>query len=859
MIKNKINFWPLFIIIIPYLLVFKAFFLPGPLTFGDAPYFFPENLSSLLQKPLAWDFRNDNFGGPQFQVLWLYLPTFLMAVLGKLGVTADIAIRLIFYFPATILAAVGSWLFIKKFVENRLAATLGSLLYTFNTYFLLLIDGGQIGLALSYGLFPLTLYFFNKGKILLSVLTFFFLTNSDLRVAMLALLTYFLLEFNNLSKNIIYVLLLTILLDAFWIIPFIFNGFNGGTVAQLENDLPASFITILHGLTIFNPHFPQNEFGKINAIPWYFIFLPFLLFGSLLFKKRKENLLFYILFLSFVLLISAPFGPMGRVFEFLINYFPLAYAFRDSTKFFIPATLIAGILLAKTMTGFHSRLLAILVYLYLLVLIWPALLGNLSGSLSGRQFDRDYQKIYQNLQKDESFFRSVWFPERSPFGFSGLAKEGLSASELYKEIPFALNISGTYDLFNFLHDDNLTSWFEVLGIKYAFFPESPRQKDFSEKDIENRKLFLEFIDSLGFKKLDWGLHFPVYQVSTPRDKIYGQEKVAIVVGDGSFYGGRDFIKIGALFVEDGLLNPNDLLSLPEDSALLVFQNASKKDLELSFLQDFFLKKSDFISGHWGRYSPDQYLRWKYELLKNGISTDDLGFKNGLDFSSIKDEEMMYQVDVKKIDNYYLATRSLSSTDSAGLKINFASKEKIVKNTGSRFNWDFSGPIQLSPGRYTVTFKNLGGFQAINAVAFFPQADFDRALSFADKLIQKFPTFSLPDDEKKLVEEFSKLTLLKIDYQEKNPTEYLINLPRSAKWIIFSDRFSKGWKLTNAPIKSLPVYSMINGFGVGDISKRNLKLYYKPQDRVQVGMVISTITVVGLFLYCLSQLSFKSRK
>lgn len=825
--KNKI-FFLLLLIIIPYLTVFKAFFLTGPLIWGDAPYFFPENLNELFLKPMMWDFRNSNFGASQTQVLWLYLPTFLMGLLGKLGISADIAIRIIFYFPATILAFLGSFLFIKRFVKNNIAASLGSFLYVFNTYFLLLIDGGQIGLALAYGLFPLFLYFINKGNFLFSVLFFFFLTNTDLRIALLVLLVYFLINFNKLSKNIIYVILATFLLDAFWIVPFILNGFSGEGIIQVKNALPANFITLFNSLTIFNPHFPLNEFGKINPIPWYFIFLPLLLFINVIFKNRKDNLVFYVLFLSFVFLISMPFGPLRPVFDFLIDHIPLAYSFRDSTKFFIPLILVASILLAKTLEGVKSNLFSFIVYLYLLILILPALTGNLSGVLAGRKFDENYHKIYQNLVSDKNFYRTIWFPERPPFGFSAKGKEGISAGELYKEIPFAMMISGTYDLFNYLHDEKLSSWFEVLGIKYAFFPEPPRQKNWTEVDLANRKLFLEFIDSLGFKKLELSTDFPVYEVSKSRDKIYGAKKIFIAVGDAGFYDKTDFTKIPGLFVEDGIIIPDELFNLPEGSAILVLHDATIDDLKMAFLQHTFISDKNLVSGHWGKYKASEMLQWRYELLKQGISNFDFGYNKGIYFSSIKNEEMNFKINAPVSNKYYLAARSLSATESAGIKVKFNGREEEVKNIGSRFRWNFIGPVNLSKGDYVINFKNLGGFSAINTIALIDEEKFNEGQIKADLLIQRFNTQENPEINDKNV--------FTINYRQNNLTSYTISDFPHSGWVVFSDHFDKGWELEGSS-KPYPVYSMVNGFYVNQ-SMPHLNLKYAPQKYVDQGIILS---------------------
>lgn len=848
MLKHIGKFLPFLLIVLPYLFVFKAFFVSGPLVWGDAPYFFLENLHELFQKPLVWDFRNSNFGSSQAQVLWLYLPTFLMGFLAKLGLNNDIAVRLIFYFPATMGAILGSWILIKKFVQNSLAATLGSILYTFNTYFLLLIDGGQIGSALSYGIFPISLCAllllqekFSAKNIFLATLSLFVLLNTDLRTAVLLLLVYLLLNLKKLLfsiKTISLTLTFSLMLSAYWLVPFLFSKPEYLT-QSLSSDLPNNFFTFWNGFLLYNPHFPLNEFGKSTPIPWYFYLLPLLLIS---------HFRLFVLFLFFVFLSSIPFGPLRGVFELIVNNIPFVFAFRDSTKFFIPAILIASILLAKTVARFKSNFVGVIVYLYLLLLILPSLTGGLTGVLAGREFGQDYQKIYGELNKDQNYFRSVWFPERPPLGFSASNKEGLSAGELYKERPFALMIEGTYDLFNFLHDSKLPSWFEILGVKYAFFPPDPRQKTTSAEDFKNRQLFLEFIETLGFKKLDWGTSFPVYEVSAPREKIYGQEKIILVVGDGSFYDNFDFKKAGVLFLEDGLIDPAQLLSLPQDSSLLYFNQSGQQDLILSFLQNYFLKSSNVQSNNWGKYQRDEILENRYELLQHGIKNLDFDFSQGIYFSSIKGEQLRFKVDIPQNDRYLLAIRSLAATDSAGIKVEFASLQKIIKNQGQKFKWDLIGPVELDKGSKFFSLQNLGGFQAVNVISLFTETDFNNAKNLSRYLIDKF-----------YVDDLSRVSLQnlkKINYQQKNPTEYTLNLvDQKPQWIIFSDHFDKGWVLRGSGAKSFPIYSMINGFWI-DSPKETLTLYYSPQDLVMLGSWVSFISA-GVFI--VSLLFFRVKK
>lgn len=877
---KKLEIFNLFaLFILPYLVVFSAFFYPGPLVFADAPFFYPENLKSLFDKPLVWDFRNNNFGESQASVLWLYFPTFILGLLNQLfGLDSSALIRLVFYFPSTILAFLGSFFFIKSYIKNSWLAFLGSLFYEFNTHFLVLLDGGQVGVSLAYGLFPFCLLFFKKfadnqsvRNFIFSAVSFILLSNIDVRIAILLLFSFLILQFtefiiygNSNRLKILFFLLpiivCTALINAFWVLSLI-DLLKDPSI--IKSSSINQLITILDALFLYNPHFPRNEFGKLSTIPFYFGLLPLLVFSTVLFEKNKQVLSFILSLLIFIFFAKGIEEPFGNLYQWLLDNIPFADSFRDSSKFFIPTLLFSACVLPFTIRQFikhiSSRKIRLIflyfVYFYILFLINPVFKGGLTGVLAGKAFNQDYEIIHQNFNKDNLFFRSIWFPEQPPLAYSTIKKEAISANTLSQDKPFALMIEGSYDLFYFLHDSQLKDWFALLGIKYALFPPDERKKIWNDKDLENRKLFLKFIDSLGFKKLDWNLEFPIYQVSDPNPKIFTQAKVILGLGDMSIYkklqdeiDNFNLSNQGFIFLEDGLLDPEYLLTLPEDSALLVLKDRTKDDIKITFLQKNFSK--EFSKSDWGRYKADQYLDIKSELLKYDIKTQDLLFGKGLDFSTIKGEKIEFLTNINKIDDYYLGVRSISATNSAGIKINLDGNENIIKPS-SRFKWSIFGPFNLSKGEKAIKIENIGGFNAVNIVGVFSKEQFVNASENAEKLFNKFEVMDLDKvlDEFRLREILSNLKFEEVFYTEYNPTSYSIDIStEKPKWLVFSDHYDKGWELlSDQKIKPLPFYSMINGFFIPANIQEDLKLLYKPQEKVDLGVKISIASIIILIL------------
>ena len=101
--RLKSNNYIFFILLVPTLLVFRAFFLPGPLAWGDAPFYNQESLNSLFGEPWAWFNQSVAGFGDVNHLYWIYPISLLYGALYKfLGLQSDVLIRLFFYFPAVL-------------------------------------------------------------------------------------------------------------------------------------------------------------------------------------------------------------------------------------------------------------------------------------------------------------------------------------------------------------------------------------------------------------------------------------------------------------------------------------------------------------------------------------------------------------------------------------------------------------------------------------------------------------------------------------------------------------------------------------------------------------------------------------
>ncbi len=828
LLKSKNIFFVLGIgiIFISIYFVFRKLFLPGPVVWGDAPYFFPEGLRELISFPMSWTTRGVTLGGVN-NFLWLYPIMLLYGSLNKLGLNNDLIIRLLFYFPGLILGTIGSIWFARKNKLGLVGQLFTALVYLINTYFILLIDGGQVGVVLAYGMFPLTLVLQNEN-FLIALGSVFILTVVDFRVAIICLLTSLLIYgIKNLKRS--FLLILTLIgLSSYWWIPILRLSTN-----NLSTDVSRLQLTsFLNPLLLFQPLWPGNEFGRVLPPPFYFIGIPFLIFGSLfLVKKYKRTLKFLLVFLFFAFLIKGETPPLGFIYSFLVNKIPYGSLFRDSTKFFIPLLLIAGVLIGKTIETLRFKLFYVIIYAYLILLALPAILGNLNGVL-GKSIDLTTFKNIQKLEESQSgFLRSAWFIEKNPFAYNTHEKQALDAKDLADFRPIASMNTGDGDRFNFINNNSFTDWFKLLGIKYLMFSGNPRKLTPDEAEQKDWNRLLNLVETnKDLKKVDIETDFPIYQLANIKPNIFVVDKTYFVVGGDDIYekqrkanpnfsvGNQGFV-----FLEDGKLDPASFEGVASSSAKFIFNDKNENDLTPFYLQKFFVPPGESAKSDWAIRSSNDFLRWKFELLQNKIDTHEFDYGKGIAFSSVSGEKISFSVKASEPGDYYLLIRSMQSTSSRNLKLTFNNvSSDLVRKRDNSFEWFINGPINLQKGNYNLILLNISGFSVLNTVALVPTNEFMKAKSESAPLLTLFGS----------VDANSVIPIGK--WQNYDPNNIIPN-----SWVIFTDRFDKNWE------GSFPMYSMINGFYTGTGAK--FKIFYKGEEYVRVGIYFSAVTLILIII------------
>lgn len=852
---KKLRFWPLLVLGIFFVYVFRSFWSGSDLSMGDAPFYFSENLQELFSIPYLWNTHNFNFGASSGIFLWLYFPTFLFGLINKiLPVSSDLLIRLVFYIPATVSALIGSYLYSSLYTKNHPDRTLAAFLFTFNTYFLLVLDGGQVGFALAYGLFPLTLFFYERQKQLLSLFLLFLISNIDLRILFIALLYIFTKEFCefitgekqevlNRLKNLIKNILLIICLDAFWVLPFI-NQVLTASTASVSLSSGNSLIKLFHPLLLYSPHFPLNQFGVVFSPPFYYVLAPLILFLPLFFKLekaiKKQFISFASIYLFFVFLTKGDSPPLGQIYSFFVQKVPLANAYRDSSKFFLPLLLSASVLITISFEVVSQRLkkfnkLIWIAYLLILcIFIAPVFNQKLTGSLGSSSTDNSYSKLHDLINSKADFSRTLYFPLIPERGFRSWSHPAINGNELYKEHPIASLIEGEYDLFNYLHNPHFEHWSKLLGIDRIVISNEYLNKGSEEEKYEHQ-LFLRFVSSIPYlRRESQGLNSFHIDNSVPH--IFGHTRALLSFGGDEIF--PSLFKFNnfklentpLIFAESGDVDLNRFFSVDKDSLAILNSPNLTEEVATVFLKDK-IESTQKLSSKWAFKSSSEYLSSKYFLQKNKLSTFDYDFGKGISYSSIPGETMT--IKNLKQGNLFFGIRSASATDSSKIRISIDNSMQDIKNNA--LSWQILGPFKKIDD---IKIENVDGTNMVSGFFIVSEPEMLDARQKSGQLLNRFSVLDLEADQVQL-ESFLSSPMIPISSKEMDPTRYNIEIPEGVRWVTFTDHFDQAWQLNGS--SAMPFYGMLNGFYAHNLATGQIA--YKGQEVVEVGILISLTTLL----------------
>lgn len=510
---------------------------------GDWIVYYKETIAFFEYLPYIWSPTGGNGFGQNISFILGFRTIFetLAKTTQLLNLDWSIAEEIIFFIPFWTLSLSGSFLFASSLFQNRWQKLLTAIIYTTNTYALMLVGGGQMGVALAYAFTPFFVYFAVKQQnsqtasmhnIISTTVSFAFLIALDPRMAGVALIfitPFIIIKFLK-TKKIKTILapaasiICAVLLNSIWIVPFLFLGtiplgaeYTGRSAVEFF-----SFANFENSLSLLHPNWPENMFGKVHFQRPEFIILPIISYASLLFIKTESKARqLFILFLNLAALIGAFLskgtnGPFGTIYTFMFEHVPGFVIYRDPTKWYMITSLAYSILIPysflKTSKQFQTKLKnktiqkraakASVIIPILLIIFWayPAISGQLSGTFKPQPLPKEYLQLKNVLTSDDAFSRTLWIPQKQRYGYFSDNHPAVSGYDFY-------NTGLQDEVLKMLSRADQNQILDRLSIKYVVLPQDTRTEIFKlDRETYDESLYVQAATSLSkikfLKKID---------------------------------------------------------------------------------------------------------------------------------------------------------------------------------------------------------------------------------------------------------------------------------------------------------------------------------------------------------------------
>lgn len=880
--------------------IFWIFWIPGVRVGND--YHFSENETVVPGiQPLLWKETNiaEGLGEYTITTLWSQPLHTFFGILAWLGLSFETRTKILG--ALVLMTAFFSIRSLLKFTNVGFwGEIVGTLFYLTNTFFILMFDGGQLSLALAYGVLPAAVLFFlriwkennflNKQSLLLRnkiwfvffLLVLSFLDPRILYLAGIIFFIYFLLqvilfgtkglmnEFLSVTiKTYFQIIILSALLligaHFYWILPSFLTNLPTLPVGYSRSSQVdfLSFSSIGHSIFLQQPHWHENIFGKVSVLKAEFILIPFLIFLSLFLKKKNFTILFWLVVaLAGIFLSKGSKEPFSQVYPWFFNHIPGFSLFRDPVKFYFLIGLAYSVLIGVTVDQLQNLRLKnnilnkllkfspLLVIAYLVFLVRPVFFGQMTGLLSVPRYQFEFNQLANYLKADANFSRVFWVPSKAPLGYSSSLHPYLDAGRILNKRPFAAGTKGTYEVFNFLREaPYMGQIFDVAGVGYIVNPFlDPKTKVLSPDDI---KYFYTFSDQLS--RLPWltkipESKIPTFKVNQRQDKFFLTPNLWWVVGSDNIY--KEATKSAKLKLSgNALIFPEESAGLGKrldqlPDAKIVLNNKTILDLATSFIDPskliFPAKKLNFDpdkSGWWKREAID-LISWRDFLqTKYGIDNLDFDLGGGWAVGEGKLELRIKNLEFRK--NKILLARVLESTRSGQLE--FSQDGDMIggintNKEGNNIRWFEVGQLPKNGGEIEI--NSFGDINVVNALVVLDKNEW---LNYQDKAKELQGRVVNFDDNNADISNNPPV----VTYQQINPTKYVVKINNLNKpaLLIFSQNYNNLWEVKGQT--PLPVYSLLNGFKIDHDGEYIVEI--PAQKYVYLGLIISGLSIITLVL------------
>jgi hypothetical protein len=564
----KINYTYFFLIGSILLVYHKWIFSLEILTSGDWKYIFLETQIEFFNNSFQlW--RSSSSMGDVVLDIGQTLTFFTYGVLSKfLGFDNAINERLLFFWPVAFVTPISIYILLRRLISHRVAVLIGTLIYTFNNYFLV-IQTGHFTLMAAYAFAPLVLYIYmlylEKNKLIIGVSTamlYFILGSYEPRAAYIVFGILFLYFFyhlfiikNQITKS-------NFLKSAFsGLIPFIIFGFLNiywifplAKIGSITNNelfsrglYGGELLNVLYSFTLSHPFWTGGALKIFTTQPiqFHFWLYPILaIFGLITNSKNKHILFFGLITLIGIFLSKQSDIPFIGIYQWLYDNFPGFNAYREASKFFFLTALGYSILIAALFDRLWERwknkkwqIFAkyTLTFITIFAILWntkPLITGDIGTLFIGRKIPQDFLIVKDFIVDQNEFFRTVWVPVDSRWSIYTAAHPVISLGNIVdgKWKGYAADESDdprTDKILSIMHADKFEYLLDTSSVKYVII--SIKTKENEEDWVGLTYKRDPYVDALNqishLKKIDIGTkEIEIYENPNFKPHIYLTEE-----------------------------------------------------------------------------------------------------------------------------------------------------------------------------------------------------------------------------------------------------------------------------------------------------------------------------------------------
>lgn len=169
------------------------------------------------------------------------------------------------------------------------------------------------------------------------------------------------------------------------------------------------------------------------------------------------------------------------------------------------------------MKKYIPNLFLLSVICYLLVLISPALLGQLGGTFKSTSLPADYTKLEQFLAKDKTFYRTLWVPQIQRFAYFSNTHPAIAANDLFK-------LNSPHENIKYLKKESTLLLLQESSVKYIIVPYDSLGEIFLTDRKYDNKMYeatLKDIESIPYLKRQHAFgKIGVYEIPAPKDHFW---------------------------------------------------------------------------------------------------------------------------------------------------------------------------------------------------------------------------------------------------------------------------------------------------------------------------------------------------